>query len=213
VSRQVVAEEADQKALRVSLDVNIWVAHQLAIQSGRAGGAATELVNMVLAMECEAGPIQLVMSWEMIATLEDVLTRLNFDSQSISDFSASLILLMRSGPEAFDPYLLPESGRHLPMKDEEDAGVLASAIAARIDLLVTNNLDDFQTKDAERIQTREITLRKEPPKQLFSIPYERNDGVSIVIAHPIDALAWLHDGIRPTPETIRGLSSNPTSKP
>jgi predicted nucleic acid-binding protein len=151
VSRQVVAEEDDQKALRVSLDVNIWVAHQLAVRSGCAGGAATELVNIVLAMECEAGPIQLVMSREMIATLEDVLTRLNFDSQSISDFSASLILLMRSGPEAFDPYLLPESGRHLPMKDEEDAGVLASAIAARIDLLVTNNLDDFQTKDAERI--------------------------------------------------------------
>jgi hypothetical protein len=120
---------------------------------------------------------------------------------------------MRTGPEAFDPYLLPESGRHLPMKDEEDAGILASAIAARIDLLVTNNLDDFQTKDAERIQTREITLRKEPPKQLFSILYERNDGVSIVIAHPIDALAWLRDGIRPTPEAIRGLSSTPTSKP
>ena len=59
----------------------------------------------------------------MIATLEDVLTRLNLDSQSNSDFSSSLIPIMRSGPEAFDPYLLPESDRHLPMK--EDEGVLA----------------------------------------------------------------------------------------
>lgn len=212
MTEQVVVGEDDRKALRVSSDVNIWIAHQLAIQRGGTGGAASELVNMVLAMDSEAGPIQLVMSWEMIATLEDVLTRLGFDSQSISDFSSSLILLMKSGPEQFNPYLLPETGRHLPMKDEEDAGVLASAIAARVDLLVTNNLEDFQTKDAERISTREIKLRRESPKQLFSILYERNDGVSIVIAHPLDALAWLRDGVRPTPENIRRLFETPTPK-
>ena len=164
-------------------------------------------------MASEAGPIQLVMSWEMIATLEDVLARLDFDTQSISDFTASMILPMKSGPEAFDPHLLPDSGRHLAMKDEEDAGVLASAIIARVNLLVTNNLDDFEIKDSQRIETREVTLRNQPAKRLFALVYERNDGVGIVVAHPIDALAWLREGFRPSPKTVRGLIESPASKP
>jgi predicted nucleic acid-binding protein len=205
--------EGDRKVLRVSLDVNIWIAHLLALQNGRKGGAATELISIVRDMTSEAGPIQLVMSWEMIATLEDVLGRLNFDAQSISDFTSSLILLMKSGPEAFDPHLLPESGRRLAVKDDEDAGVLASAIVARVDLLVTNNLEDFVIKDSERIETREITLRHQPAKQLFALIYERNDGVGIVVAHPIDALTWLRQGLRPSPKIVRGLGGSPPPKP
>ncbi|MGA7805435.1 PIN domain-containing protein [Bradyrhizobium sp.] len=204
--------DSDREVLRVSLDVNIWIAHLLALQHGRKG-AATELVGIVRDMTSAAGPIQLVMSWEMIATLEDVLGRLQFDAQSISDFTSSLILLMKSGPEAFDPHLLPESGRQLAMKDDEDAAVLASAIAARVDLLVTNNLEDFVIKESERIKTRGITLGHQPAKQLAALIYERNDGVGIVVAHPIDALTWLTQGLRPSPKNVRSLGARSSPKP
>jgi hypothetical protein len=156
-------------------------------------------------MMCEAGPVQLAMSWEMLGTLEDVLSRLGFDQRSVADFTASLIGVMKAGPEQFDPYMLPEGGRSLPVRDVEDAGVLASSIAARVDILVTNNLDDFAIKDSERIDTRQINIRGMTPRQLYVLIYERDDSVSIVIAHPIDAIEWLRHGLRPTPETIRNL--------
>ncbi|MFI5012685.1 MAG: PIN domain-containing protein [Hyphomicrobiales bacterium] len=199
------------------MDVNVWIAHLLAVQHGRRGGAASALVDIVRDMACEAGPVQLVMSWEMIATLEGVLTRLGFDEQSISDFTSGLIQIMKTGPELFDPhlvpYLLPGAGRNLAMRDLEDAGVLASSIAARADLLVTNNLDDFALKDCERVNTREIIRPGQPAKQLSALVYERNDGVSIVVAHPLDALDWLKQGLRPTAEAIRSLGAGPSSTP
>jgi len=82
------------------------------------------------------------------------------------------------------------------MKDEDDAGVLASAIAARIDLLVTNNLDDFHIKDAERIETREITFRNQPARQLYSILYERN--VSGLFPPPCRRWTELQNANHPT---------------
>jgi len=97
-------------------------------------------------MECEAGLVQLVMSWEMVATLENVLVRLGFDQQIIADFIAGIIGIMKAGPEQFDPHLLPGGGQSLGLADIEDASVLASSIAARVDFLVTNNLDDFALK-------------------------------------------------------------------
>jgi hypothetical protein len=153
------------------------------------------------------------MSWEMIATLENVLTRLGFDQESISAFTSSLIGIMRTGPERFDPHLLPEGGGHLAMRDLEDAGILASSIATRVDLIVTDNLNDFVIKGSSRVDTREILLPGQPARQLFALVYERNDGVSIVIAHPIDALDWLRQGLRPTSEAIRNLTANSTCRP
>lgn len=212
-----MAQTGDPKdtkpTIRVCLDVNVWIAHLLAIQNERRGGSASALVNIVREMECAAGPVQLVMSWEMIATLEKVLTRLGFDQESISDFTSSLTGIMRTGPERFDPHLLPEGGRHLAMRDIEDAGILASSIATRVDLIVTNNLNDFIIKGSSRVDTREVLLPGQPARQLFALVYDRNDGVSIVIAHPIDALDWLRQGLRPTSEAIKNLVSNPTWKP
>ena len=194
-------------ALRICLDVNIWITHFLAVQNGRPGGSATALVHLARNMKCDAGPVQLVLSWEMLATLEDVLGRLRFDQQDIADITAGIIGLMKAGPEQFDPAMLPEGGKTLPMKDAEDAGVLASSIAARADLLITNNLTDFAVKDCERIDTRLITLHGQPPRQLYALIYERNDGVQVVIVHPIDALGWLQAGLRPTPQTVRNICS------
>jgi len=191
-----------QAALRLCLDINVYIGRQLAAQSGRPGGAASKLVEIARDMTCQTGPVQLVMSLQMIGALENVLGRLKFQPQSISDFTAALVGLMRMGPEGFDPFLSPPASG-LAMIDVEDAGVLASCIAARVDLLVTDNLEDFLFKDAERIETREVARRDGRTRQLFAVVCERNDGVSIVIAHPIDALEWLRMGLRPTPEVIK----------
>lgn len=200
------AANTAKATIRVCLDVNIWVAHQLAVQNDRKGGSSSALVQIVRDMACEAGPVQLAMSWEMLGTLEDVLSRLGFRQQSSAEFIAGLIGIMKAGPEQFDPYLLPEGGRSLPLKDVEDAGILASSIAARVDILVTNNLDDFAIKDSERIDTRQINRHGKRPRQLYALIYERDDGVSMVIAHPIDAIGWLRHGVRPTPDAVRNMS-------
>ena len=79
----------------------------------------------------------------------------------------------------------------------EDADTLASSIATRVDRLVTNNLDDFTIKGFSRVDTRERLSPGHPARQLFALVYDRNDGVSTVIAHPIDALDWLRQGLWP----------------
>jgi predicted nucleic acid-binding protein len=191
-------------AIRLCLDVNVVIAHALTLAGARPGGSATELVEIASEMRCPAGPVQLVMSWEMVATLERVLLRLGIKSDDALSLPNLLVKLMRVGPDPVDPYLVPGGGRALPMRDLEDAGILASAIAARVDLLVTNNLDDFVIKDGVRVDTRSIH-RGGKRRQLYALCYERNDGVAIVIAHPIDAAEWLRSGIRPSPNLITGL--------
>src|SRR5206468_691044 len=100
------------RPIRLYLDVNVWVSHLLALQNNRTGTAGSELVSIVAAMSCPAGPVQLVASWRTLATLEDVLVRIGFGNQEVLDFSASLVGLMKAGPESFDPHLLPEGGGH-----------------------------------------------------------------------------------------------------
>jgi predicted nucleic acid-binding protein len=190
-------------AIRLCLDVNVWIAHLLAIRNNRVGGSASGLVRIVRDMTCTAGPVQLVISWEMLGTLEGVLSGLKFDSQSILANTAALVGIMKSGPLRFDPHLLPEGGRSLPMKDMEDAGVLASAIAARADLLIADNLDHLAIKDAERVATQTVRRRGGSRRQLYALILERSDGVSLVIAHPIDAIEWLGGGIPPNADDIR----------
>ena len=90
------------------------------------------------------------------------------------------------------------------MHDREDAGVLATAIAAKADLLVTNNLSDFRTKGSETIRTKSIQS-KGVARQLFSVIHQRADGVSIVVAHPIDVAGWWRNGLDISAAMVRGL--------
>jgi hypothetical protein len=90
------------------------------------------------------------------------------------------------------------------MRDREDAGVLASAIAAKVDLLVTDNLRDFQTNDSETIKTRRVASTV-AQRQLFSVIHERADGISIVVAHPIDVVEWWREGHEISAAMVRRL--------
>jgi predicted nucleic acid-binding protein len=132
-------------------------------------------------------PVQLIISLAIADALERVLTRVGSSAARSHDFASSVIDLMKARPEQLDPHLLI-SGRDQPgMHDREDAGVLATAIAAKADLIVTDNLRDFQTNDSEAIATRTVRSGM-VRRRLFSVIVERADGVCVVVAHPIDVV-------------------------
>ena len=89
------------------------------------------------------------------------------------------------------------------MHDREDAGILASCLAARADLLVTDNLRDFQTNDAEQLDARRVRTKGGGSRQLYALVHQRADGVALVVRHPVDALSWLERGERPSPAAVR----------
>lgn len=190
------------RALRLSLDINIWVSYLMGIQRGHTKGAIHTVIAIVEAMKVGDRPVQLIVSVEMLDTLDRILINAGFSNALVRSFTAKIVNLVRGGPELLDPYLLISGRDQLGMRDREDAGVLATAISARADLLLTDNLDDFRTNDCSLINTR--TLRSHGrDRQLFSIFHERQDGVSLVVAHPIDAANWFLEGLAITPAAIR----------
>ena len=199
-----MASEPPTNALRLSIDINVWVAALMATQHGRTGTVAQAIVAAVRDMKIADRPVQLVVSLEMADTLERVLTRIGFAGPIAHDFANSIVELMKAGPDQLDPYLLVSGRDQLGMHDREDAGVLATAIAARADVLVTDNLRDFQTNDSEIINTRTVQSNG-IVRQIFCIIHERGDGVSLVVAHPVDVIAWLREGHEITPDTVRRL--------
>lgn len=148
------------------------------------------------------------MSLEMLDTLERVLARIGLPLEEAREAVGSIASIMMAGPEHLTPYLLISGRDQLTLHDREDAGVLATAISARVNLLITDNLKDFQTSDGEVINTR-ILRSKPTERQLFTILHERQDGVSLVVAHPIDAANWLLEGLLITPEAIRARYRQP----
>ena len=200
-----VADDAgeDQPVLRVSLDVNSWIAYLIALQHGRRDVASVELVDVVCAMRARNTPVQLVMSLEMLGTIERVLIRQGFAESDTEALTEGIVGLMKAGPETLDPYLLVSGRDQLAMRDREDAGVLGVAMAAQVDVLVTDNLRDFRTQDAEVVETRRIAARGGGYRQLFALIHERDDQSGLVVAHPFDVVEWFRDGLRPSPGNIR----------
>lgn len=148
-----MAEAPTPNSLRLCIDVNVWVAFLMAIQNGRTGTSAQAIVAIVREMKIADRPVQLVVSLEMADTLERVLTRVGFTAARSHDFANSIVDLMKAGPDHLDPHLLISGRDQLGMHDREDAGVLGTAIAAKVDLLVTDNLRDFQTNDSDTRKT------------------------------------------------------------
>lgn len=187
---------------RICLDANVWVHYLDALTNGRST-AVLQVMQAVQAMQLGPAPLQLVLSLELIDTIERVLLGLEFSEAAVHGLVAAIGDLMQAGPEHLDPPLLLSGRDQLAMSDREDAGVLASCIAARVDLLITDNLRDFVTNDSVRVDTRVVRRRDGSTRQLFALIYERADGVALVVMHPIDAIGWLRAGDAPTPTAVR----------
>lgn len=187
---------------RICLDINVWVAAELGILRGRRGTVAQAMVALVASKYLNNRAVQLVIGVEMIATLGKVLVRHGVSSDVAAEFGENIIELMKSGPEALDPLLLLSGRDQIAMHDREDAGVLATAIAARVDLLVTDNLADFVTNDSVSFHTR-VVGPAAGERQLMAIAHERRDGVSLVVAHPLDVREWVRRGFWIRADSIR----------
>jgi len=191
--------------LLVCLDANIWTALFIALQKADTPrlSAAISMVSAMWRMRVGGMPLQLVASHELIDTVIRVGIRLGHSQAAAEEFGASIIDLMKAGPLQLDPTMLVAGRDQLAMHDREDAGVLASCIAARAHLLVTDNLTDFETNDSERIDTQKVSYQRGGTRQLFALIHRRADGVELVVMHPLDAASWIASGTRPDAETVR----------
>lgn len=193
--------------LRVLLDVNIWVANLMA---RRRGTTAQRIVSMIANGRWGDGgrEVQLVVSLDMLDTLEQVLERLEASSVNAQAYSEAVRDIMKHGPEELDPYLLLGGREQFAIADVEDAGVLATAFAARAHLVVTDNLKDFRTKESLRVDTR-IVATSAGPRQLHALRHRRAD-VDLIVAHPLDVMSWLERRIDFEPASLwRQISAGP----
>ncbi|MDO1581413.1 PIN domain-containing protein [Rhizobium oryzicola] len=184
------------------LDVNVLVSNLMAYAKGHQDTASQTLVSMVSNQTWGlSDKSQLIISFEMIETLETVLRRLSLPQPKISAYCSSIIDVMRYGPDALDPYLILGGEERLAISDVEDAGVLAVAFGAKVDILVTDNLRDFISKDAEVIDTQIVQTRASGQRTLQAIRYAIAD-IDMIIAHPFDVLQWMRSGYDFTPAAL-----------
>jgi predicted nucleic acid-binding protein len=150
---------------RVCLDLNVFVAAEIALAKGHESTAPLRLMNAY-----REGRFHLVTSWPMLERLAEVLPRpprnLNLDlalerAEEIADLSAL-------------PNLLVVGGGILPVRDSEDGGVLETAVAGRAHYLATYNLADFEGAARQGIGAN--------PRQLHELR----------ILHPRELAAELH---------------------
>src|SRR5262245_3192896 len=94
-------------------------------------------------------PAQVVVSVDRGDDFERVLLREGLNGQAAREVASAAIELARAGPERMAAHLLRSGRDQLGISSREDAGVLATAIAAKASLLVTANLRDFVTNDGE----------------------------------------------------------------
>ncbi len=197
------------RPVRVLLDVNIFVGNIMAHDRGRKGTATQTLLSMVSNQTWGmVDKAQLVISFDMIDTLETVLRRLDFTEDRIKAYSGSIIDIMKYGPEALDPYLILGGEERFAMPDVEDAGVLATAIGTEADILVTDNLRDFATKDASVIDTQVVNTTASGQRTLQALRYQIG-GADLIVAHPFDVMQWMRLGYDFTPETLWNAIRNP----
>jgi predicted nucleic acid-binding protein len=190
------------RAVRVLLDVNIFVGNIIAHDRGHQGTAIQSLIDMISSHRWGLKDrAQLIVSFEMIDTLERVLRRLAYSEERIRAYSGAIIDIMTYGPDGLDPYLVLGGEERFSLTDAEDAGVLSTAFGARADILVTDNLRDFSSKDALVVDTRRVDTLASGQRILQAFRYRIADA-DLIVAHPFDVMHWLRLGLDLTPATL-----------
>lgn len=195
------------------LDINVLVGNIMAHDRGHKGTATQTLVSMVSSQKWGIDDrAQLVISFEMIDTLETVLRRLQFTEDRIKAYTGSIIDIMKYGPDSLDPYLILGGEERFAMSDVEDAGVLATAFSAEVDILVTDNLRDFATKDASVVDTQVLNTTSSGQRTLQALRYEIGSA-DLIVAHPFDVMQWMRLGYDFTPDTLWNAIQKSSNEP
>jgi hypothetical protein len=169
-------ESAQPQAIRLCVDLNVWVRYMLAIRKDavRAATAHATIVEAAKTGRCAAGPVQLVVSHTMLSRLEDVLVRLQFQAGDASAVCSLIGAFARRGPYGLAPHLVlgggvsPTAESRMPAydaydpavvpsrADDDDGRVLDTAVAGRAHILATYNCADFQTPNTEVMESGKL---------------------------------------------------------
>jgi hypothetical protein len=194
------------RVIRLGLDLNVLYAERLAAMRGVRGSAAYYLVEAIRNGECDAGPMQLIISVPVIENWASVLIRrFGYARDAAEEIAWLLHDYAQEGPLASPPSLVVGSG-HMPFAGEaeelaaaaaqmepgklfdeiaDDRHVLLAAIGGRADLLATGDVDDFRRGPAVGLENR---------RDLVLFP---TASASLVIAKPAFVAHWLRQGIVP----------------
>ena len=191
------------KPLRVVLDVNVFVRLVKARSEGRTGTAAQRIFAALGGGVVCGRPAQIVVSHRMLDTMGGVLRSLSVPEETAEQFVAAVLDAMKAGPEELDPHLILGGSPDLTLEDAEDGGVLATAFAARADVIITDNLADFMLAGGEIFRTTIIRPRNGGLRTLTCQVLNCPDRIELVVAHPIDFAMGLSQQFDPTPKMVR----------
>src|ERR1019366_1776753 len=164
--------------LRLCLDLNVWCASFLADRAGRNNTSAQRLVSSVRSGLSPLGPVQLVISWGMLNRLRKVfILDWNIDHETTDELIQAIVGYANLGPGGMGPQLTLGGTGLMPIRDDEDAHVLDTAIAASADILVTANMADFLPRHIEIIAPERLARFVHPKK-------------AVLIAHPFIVRDW-----------------------
>jgi predicted nucleic acid-binding protein len=182
--------------LRLCLDVNVWVNHYIAAaRRPDRVSAAGGLARATFAGSCRIGPIQLVVSHAMLDTLEAVLRRLPVTAPFAEMARDQVEAAAGNGYLSQPPSVNLGGTAAYPLLDEEDAGILNTAMAGRSDLLVTNNIGDFVRGPRARTDTVTLSSKGGVP-DVVRLDHPKLPG-GLPIASPFQAAGWLLHARRP----------------
>jgi predicted nucleic acid-binding protein len=169
-------------ALRLCIDLNVWCAALLSENAGRTNTASQLLALTAARGVCALGATQMVISWAMLSRLEKVLVAgLEMDPTDARGYVEHIARIATAAPGGSAPYLVLGGTGMVPLHDEEDAGVLETAVAGRADILATGNFSDFLNYRTEIVKPGRIAIH-------------RTSDHEVIIAHLAEAAAWIRTG-------------------
>ena len=202
-----------ERAIRLTLDINVFIADILSTEVGRRNTAASFLVEAVRTGTSPAGPVQLVTSLPIIENYANVLSRrLGYGAVAAEERAWILQQYALEGPMPDHPYL-SVGGGYIPFETEvewrrsiadhvgrseadklfheiqDDRYVLETALVGRADILATADVAGFAKGPAVRFERDDVLL----------FPFA---GRTLVIASPRFVVYWLSQAIVPDAQFI-----------
>jgi predicted nucleic acid-binding protein len=169
-------------ALRLCIDLNVWCAAFLSENAGRSNTASQLLATTAARGSAALGPVQLVISWAMLTRLEKVLvSNLGIATTDARAYVEHIARIATAAPGGSAPYLVLGGTGLVPLHDEEDAGVLETALAGRADVIATANFTDFLNYRTEVVKPGRIAIHRTTEHE-------------VIIAHLAEAAAWIRTG-------------------
>jgi hypothetical protein len=200
------------RVFTVVADVNVLVSAQNANRAGRTATISQRILGHLTAGHVNGVPVQLALSFKMIDTFRGVLQRKGYPV-AVDAAAQALVGIMRYGPRRLDPYVVFGGTPDPSLLDTEDGGVLATAFAARADLLITDNLSDFASPDCETLKTSVARRADGTRRQLSCQIHTRPDAQTLMVVHPADFVHWIERRVEISPRSLRATFGSRALEP